>query len=332
VTDPTAAPAHVISEPPAAPSADVPAHPVAADPLDALVGRWRTDGRVLIGDPAAVTGTDTYEWAPGRAALIHHVDVTVGDQAVRAVELIGAAHPTTGEYTATAYDEAGITVMRARVDDAGTWTFTGGGDVAGPAYEDDAPEASAVVRATLRIAADGGSMHALWERADDGEQFEPWMEIDFTRADPPVRQLRLVVEAEDHEAAVAFYRDTLGLAEQAAFSGEGDAQVAILDAGRATLELANPAQRRLIDEVEVGHETGPAPRVAFEVADTRAVTARLVDAGATVVGPPVETPWRSLNARLDGPAGLRLTIFEELESLDDRIRRPGFGTAPDPSA
>ena len=30
-------------------------------------------------------------------------------------------------------------------------------------------------------------------------------------------QLRLVIEAEDFDAAVAFYRDALGLPEQAAF-------------------------------------------------------------------------------------------------------------------
>ena len=54
-------------------------------------------------------------------------------------------------------------------------------------------------------------------------------------------------------------------------------------------------------------------RVAFEVADTRATTARLVDeGGAELVAPPTETPWRSLNARLEGPAGLQLTVFQEL--------------------
>jgi hypothetical protein len=26
----------------------------------------------------------------------------------------------------------------------------------------------------------------------------------------------------------------------------------------------------------------------------------------------VETPWRSLNARLDAPAGLHITLFQEL--------------------
>lgn len=54
-------------------------------------------------------------------------------------------------------------------------------------------------------------------------------------------------------------------------------------------------------------------RVALRVEDARATVSRLVDAGAVLVASPVETPWRSLNARLEGPAGLHLTLFEELE-------------------
>jgi len=136
--------------------------------------------------------------------------------------------------------------------------------------------------------------------------------------DAPTRrvlQLRLVVEAEDFDDAVAFYRDVLGLPEQAAFQGEGEARVVILDAGRATLELANPAQKRMIDEVEVGpgRRVAPRLRVAFEVADTAATTSALTAAGAALVASPVVTPWRSLNARLDAPAGLHITIFQELD-------------------
>jgi predicted enzyme related to lactoylglutathione lyase len=143
---------------------------------------------------------------------------------------------------------------------------------------------------------------------------------------PPVLQLRVVVEAEDYDAAVAFYRDVLGLPEQAAFEGEGDARVTILEAGRATLELANPAQKRMIDEVEVGRPVSPKIRLAFEVTDADGITRSLVDAGATLIAPPTETPWRSLNSRLDAPAGVQITLFQELESLEDRTTRDGFGT------
>jgi predicted enzyme related to lactoylglutathione lyase len=128
-----------------------------------------------------------------------------------------------------------------------------------------------------------------------------------------VRQLRLVVEAEDFEQAVRFYRDVLGLREEEAIAGPGDARVVILDVGRATLEIANPAQKRMIDEVEVGRQVAPRLRVAFQVDDAENVTRRLADGGADVIMPPIETPWRSLNARLEAPAGLQITIFQELE-------------------
>ena len=135
-------------------------------------------------------------------------------------------------------------------------------------------------------------------------------------APPPstgaVRQLRLVVEADDLDAALAFYRDVLGLPEQEAYSGPGDARVVILDAGRATLELANPAQKRYIDDVEVGRQVAPRMRVAFEVVDAAAATERLVEGGAELVAAPTVTPWNSLNARFDAPAGVHLTVFQEL--------------------
>ena len=54
--------------------------------------------------------------------------------------------------------------------------------------------------------------------------------------------------------------------------------------------------------------------------------AGLVGAGQQLLAPPVETPFRSLNARLQGPAGWQVTLFQELETLDARRERPGFAT------
>ena len=107
-------------------------------------------------------------------------------------------------------------------------------------------------------------------------------------------------------------RAPAGRGGEAAFGGEGDARVVILEAGRATLELANRAQSAMIDQVEVGRRSSPRLRLALEVGDTRAATARLAAAGAEVLGEPVETPWRSLNARLATPGDLQVTLFEEL--------------------
>jgi lactoylglutathione lyase len=132
--------------------------------------------------------------------------------------------------------------------------------------------------------------------------------------DAKVVQMRLVVESEDYEAAVTFYRDVLGLTEEMAVSGPDGAHVTILAAGRATLEIANPAQKRYIDAVEVGRPIAPKMRVAFEVADAAATTDELVEAGADLLAPPKETPWRSLNSRLNAPAGLQITLFQELDT------------------
>ncbi len=126
-----------------------------------------------------------------------------------------------------------------------------------------------------------------------------------------VRQMRLVVTAEDYDAALAFYRDTLGMDEIGAFSSPGG-HVTILDAGRATLELADPPHAAYIDEVEVGNRVAGHLRVAFQVGDARDATERALSAGAGLIAAPVETPWHSLNARLRGAGGLQRTLFEEL--------------------
>ena len=117
---------------------------------------------------------------------------------------------------------------------------------------------------------------------------------------------------DDLDQAVAFYRDTLGLPVELDIASDHGARVVILDVGRATLELSNRAQAELIDEVEVGRRVAPALRVAFQVADTAATTDRLVAAGAALIAAPTATPWNSLNSRLGAPAGLQITLFEEL--------------------
>jgi lactoylglutathione lyase len=133
-------------------------------------------------------------------------------------------------------------------------------------------------------------------------------------ATPTVHELRLVVTAPDYDEALTFYRDVLGLPERGAFTSPDGGRVAILEAGRATLELTDPVNADYIDEVEVGRRVAGQIRVAFEVDDSVAMTRTLAAAGATVLAEPTRTPWDSLNARLEAPAGLQLTLFTELAS------------------
>jgi len=127
-----------------------------------------------------------------------------------------------------------------------------------------------------------------------------------------VRELRLVVTAEDYDEALRFYRDVLGLEERAAYNSP-DGRVSVLEAGRATLELADANQAAFIDRVEVGRRVAGHIRVALEVDDSEEMTRRLAAAGADVLAEPARTPWSSLNARLAAPAGLQLTLFQELD-------------------
>ena len=140
----------------------------------------------------------------------------------------------------------------------------------------------------------------------------------------PVLQLRLVLTTDDVDAAVAFYRDALGVAELQTFD-DPDGRVVIYDVGHATLEISDGPHADYVDRVEgvrrgpAGASTtdravaaGPRLRVAFEVTDAAGVTRRLEAAGARVIAEPVRTPWGSLNARLTSPDAVELTVFEEL--------------------
>jgi predicted enzyme related to lactoylglutathione lyase len=127
----------------------------------------------------------------------------------------------------------------------------------------------------------------------------------------PVHEMRLVVTATDYDEAVRFYRDVLGMPMREAYASP-DGRVTILEAGVATLEIADPNQAEFIDRVEVGRRVAGHIRVAFQVDDAAATTRVLESAGAEVIAEATRTPWESLNARLSGPAGLQLTLFQEL--------------------
>ena len=129
--------------------------------------------------------------------------------------------------------------------------------------------------------------------------------------DRSVHELRVCVTAADYDEAVIFYRDVLGLPVREAYSSP-DGRVTILEAGRGTLELLDERHAEFVDDLEVGRRVAGHVRIALEVGDSAATTARLAAAGATVVAEPTRTPWNSLNARLEAPAGLQLTLFEEL--------------------
>jgi predicted enzyme related to lactoylglutathione lyase len=126
-----------------------------------------------------------------------------------------------------------------------------------------------------------------------------------------VSELRLVVTADDYDAAVAFYRDVLGMPVSAEYLSDDQGRVVILEAGVATLEIGDREHAAYVDEVEVGRQVAGHLRVALRVDDAAATTAAATDAGAEVVAAPRRTPWESVNARLEAPAGLHLTLYQD---------------------
>lgn len=128
----------------------------------------------------------------------------------------------------------------------------------------------------------------------------------------PVRELRLAVTVAEYERALAFYRDTLGLPVVEMWDGP-DGSGAVLDAGRATLELLSREQAEHVDRIEVGERVAGPVRVALEVQDSARVAEELVAAGAEALAAPVVTPWQHQNVRVRAPDGLQLTLYTVLD-------------------
>ncbi|MBA2299643.1 MAG: VOC family protein [Chloroflexi bacterium] len=200
--------------------------------------------------------------------------------------------------------------------------YAAGADVASAAGFRLPPAAAAMAAATW----DAGGVELEYVETDGADApFEAWARwlasagadgVDDVAA-RPVSELRLAVTVDDFDGAVAFYRDTFGLPEVDAWAtpqGRG----AVLDAGRATLELVDAAQAELIDSIEVGRRVAGPIRVALEVADSAAMAERLTAAGAAHLGEgPVVTPWQHRNVRLAAPGDLQLTLFTVLPPEPD---------------
>jgi predicted enzyme related to lactoylglutathione lyase len=123
-----------------------------------------------------------------------------------------------------------------------------------------------------------------------------------------VSELRVVITVDDYDAAVALYRDALGMPQIADYSAP-TGRVIVVDAGRATIEIADQQHAGYVDDVEVGRRVAGQIRIALEVTDVRHATTAALDHGATLIATPTATPWESLNARLDDSNGVQLTLF-----------------------
>ena len=127
---------------------------------------------------------------------------------------------------------------------------------------------------------------------------------------PRVLELRVAVTTEDFVRLTKFYFDALGIAP-AQLWDNGQGQAVIFDMGKATLEIFDETQAETIDRIEAGKRNSGHIRFALQVPDVQSAIDRLLAHGATMVHPPIVTPWGDTNVRFEDPDGLQLTLFQK---------------------
>jgi methylmalonyl-CoA/ethylmalonyl-CoA epimerase len=126
----------------------------------------------------------------------------------------------------------------------------------------------------------------------------------------PVVELRVALTTSEYQRLTRFYCAGLGL-EPADLWKNDQGQAMILNLGRATLEIFDETQAQTIDQIEAGKRISGQIRFALQVPDLQAAMERLLAHGATLVHPPVITPWGDLNVRLQDPDGMQITLFQK---------------------
>jgi predicted enzyme related to lactoylglutathione lyase len=122
-------------------------------------------------------------------------------------------------------------------------------------------------------------------------------------------QLRVALTTSDYARLVRFYCAGLGL-EPAQQWTNNDDRALMLEMGQATLEIFDEGYAGFIDETEAGQRVSGNVRLALQVPDLQAAMERLLANGATLVHPPIMTPWGDYNVRLQDPDGLQVTLFQ----------------------
>lgn len=125
----------------------------------------------------------------------------------------------------------------------------------------------------------------------------------------PVLELRVAITTEEYERLSMFYTKGLGIEPEHLWTGGND-RALIVDLGRATLEVFDEAHAAVVDQIEVGRRVSGPVRFALQVSDLDAALERLRANGATLINPPLTTPWGHRNARVMDPNGMQVTLFQ----------------------
>jgi hypothetical protein len=133
--------------------------------LEALIGKWKTQGWTTTDPPQRVDAVDTYEWLPG-GAVLHRVDAHMGEEKVEGAEIIGW-DPDRGGYLTQYFGTDGPAAYEATLqEEAGAlvWMMSSKSDRFRGTFSDD-----------------GNTITGHWEAMEEGGAWRPWMDITLTR-------------------------------------------------------------------------------------------------------------------------------------------------------
>ena len=136
-------------------------------PLLFLIGKWKTEGRIISkeGDTEGkIIGNDSYELILEGHYILHKVDVTMNNEKVEAIEIIGDFDVNSKKYKMRSFDNQGkYSEMEGEMDKQGIFHI----------YGDK-------MRSTLSII-DSNTLIAHWEMSEDNVNWRPWMELKLSK-------------------------------------------------------------------------------------------------------------------------------------------------------
>lgn len=233
---------------PSEPNTQTPQQSPGPDPalkrLDVFVGKWNTEGQIRAAPPnpaVKISGTDIYEWLPGGFFLVHRVDVRMGDEEVKAVEIIGY-DASSQTYPMHSFDNKGnYDLLQANVHDR-TWTIIGKS-----------------MRFTGVFSDDGNTITGHWEQLIDGSNWLPWMEVKLTRVEDltgypfdtgSTAQNREKKVVRLNRDAAGSYASVNGLNMYYEVHGAGRPLI-LLHGGVGASEMFNPVLPKLVENRQV---------------------------------------------------------------------------------
>lgn len=136
--------------------------------LAKFVGTWNTTGRVLATKTSAeiiISGTDTYEWLPGKFFLLHKAAVWMGNDKSETFEIIGADR-NKQLFTMQYYDNKGNSGSMTATYVDGVWTYLGDTLQFNGCFKNNDKEFS-----------------GIWKQSTDGESWTHIMDIKLVKAE-----------------------------------------------------------------------------------------------------------------------------------------------------